>query len=535
MLRARARENLLPFTTYTRPDYAASWHHVALAEKLDQIAANRCRRLMVFMPPQHGKSELVSRRFPAYILGRNPDLRLICASHTNELAVSMNRDVQRIMTSNAYARVFPETALLGSPRPYAQEGQIGQRGQGVRAAISPRLLGEGAAISPRFLGEEQGVRAAISPRFPGEGQGVRARPLARRTMDLFEILGRRGSLRSAGVGNSIAGNSADGAIIDDPFGKREDADSPAMRQRVWDWYANDLYTRLSADAWIVLTHTRWHRDDLAGRLLRKMADRSADRWDVLCLPAVREEGPADACDQRRPGEPLWPQFKSARDLEIIRQQDARAYAALYQQSPTDASAAEWAPELFGDWIWVSPEKWPKQFDLKVVCVDASKGRNDKQGDYSAIVFLGVPADGLLYVDAIVERIPLDQIVRKTVVFCDERKPDFVGIEAEQFQELLVHEFRRQCGQQFTERWPTYTMRTQNVPKVARIRRLSQYVINRELRFRADSPGCRLLVDQLMDFPLAEHDDGPDALEMCTRLPVERHVREDEGGRMKDEG
>ncbi len=315
------------------------------------------------------------------------------------------------------------------------------------------------------------MRAAISPRLLGEGQGVRARPLARRTMDLFEIPGHRGSLRSAGVGNSIAGNSADGAIIDDPFGKREDADSPAMRQRVWEWYTNDLYTRLSADAWIVLTHTRWHRDDLAGRLLRKMADRSADRWDVLCLPAVREEGPADACDQRRPGEALWPQFKSVRDLEIIRQQDARAYAALYQQNPTDASAAEWAPELFGDWIWVSPEKWPKQFDLKVVCVDASKGRSDKQGDYSAIVFLGVPADGLLYVDAIVERIPLDQIVRKTLVFCDERKPDFVGIEAEQFQELLVHEFRRQCGEQFATRWQLYQMMTQGVPKIARIRRL----------------------------------------------------------------
>ena len=158
----------------------------------------------------------------------------------------------------------------------------------------------------------------------------------------------------------------------------------------------------------------------------------------------------------------------------------------------------------------------------MVCVDASKGRSDKQGDYSAIVFLGVGKDKLLYVDALLERIPLDQIVRKTVVFCDQKRPDCVGIEAEQFQELLVHEFRRQCGEQLALRWPMYKMMTQGVPKVARIRRLSQYVINRELRFKADSPGCRLLVDQLMDFPLAEHDDGPDALEMCIRLPLELH-------------
>ena len=103
------------------------------------------------------------------------------------------------------------------------------------------------------------------------------------------------------------------------------------------------------------------------------------------------------------------------------------------------------------------------------------------------------------------------------MFCDEKKLDFVGIEAEQFQELLVHEFRRQCGDSYAQRWPVYQMMTKGISKIARIRRLSQYVVNREFRFKADSPGCRLLVDQLMDFPLADHDDGPDALEMCTRL------------------
>ncbi len=463
--RAHARKNLLPFTAYTKPDYAANWHHKELAKMLDLVADRKCRRLMIFMPPQHGKSELVSRRFPAFMLGRNPDLRLISASHTHELAVSMNRDVQRIMFGEPFGKVFSELKL-----------------------------------------DAKRVRPLL-------------RMAARRTMDLFEIPGHRGSLRSAGVGTSIAGHRADGAIIDDPFGKREDADSPVIRQRVWEWYTSDLYTRLSADAWIVLTHTRWHRDDLAGRLLRKMADRSADQWKIICLPAVREDGPGDACDTRLPGEVLWPSFKSAEDLDIIRRQDARAYAALYQQNPADASGAEWAPELFGDFIWVQPDKWPKEFELRVICLDASKGRSDKQGDYSAIVFMGLGKNRLLYIDALLERIPLDQIVRKTIVFCDQQRPHLVGIETEQFQELLVHEFRRQCGEH-SDRWPLYSMTSQGIAKVARIRRLSQYVINRELRFKADSPGCRLLVDQLMDFPLADHDDGPDALEMCTRLPLD---------------
>ncbi len=473
IMRQRAKLNLLSFAVYTKLDYHPNWHHEELARKLDQVALGECPRLMVFLPPQHGKSELVSRRFPAYLLGCNPDLRLIACSHTNDLAVSMNRDVQRIITSPVYENVFSETRL------------------------SERRV------------------------------GLAARMRARRTMDLFEISGHGGSLRSAGVGKSIAGNPADGVIIDDPFGKREDADSAIVRQRVWDWYANDLYTRLSADGWIVLTHTRWHRDDLAGRLLRKMADRSADRWDVLCLPAVLEEGAlADLYDRRQPGgkmwpeKVLWPQFKSAADLEIIRHQDAKAYAALYQQNPADASMAEWAPEFFGDFIWVPPEKWPQEFELRVICADASKGKADKQGDYGAIVFMGIGKDRLLYVDALLDRFPLDQIVRKIVVFCDQYRPDLVGIEAEQFQELLVHEFRRQCGERFALKWPIFQMASKGIAKVARIRRLSQYVINREFRFKADSPGCRLLVNQLMDFPLGEYDDGPDALEMCTRLPLE---------------
>jgi predicted phage terminase large subunit-like protein len=302
-----------------------------------------------------------------------------------------------------------------------------------------------------------------------------------------------------------------------------------------DWYANDLYTRLSTEAFIVLTHTRWHRDDLAGRLLRKMADREADQWEILCLPAVREEGPGDPAgaagrgpgceDSRRPGEALWPAFKSAADLEIIRRQDARAYAALYQQNPTDGADVEWAAEFFGDWMWVPPDKWPKKFALRVVCVDASKGSSDRPGDYCAIVFLGCVGgdDQQVFVDAVIERIPLDQIVRKTILMCDATQPQLIGFEADQFQELLVHEFRRQTAGR-TVPWPLYGVTTGGVPKISRIRRLSQYIVNRNFRFKADSPGCRLLVDQLMDFPHADHDDGPDALEMCNRLALEAYGR-----------
>ena len=482
--RSKALSDLLAFTRFTKPNYRVNWHHQWLAEMLDRVTAGTCRRLMVFMPPQHGKSELVSRRFPAFMLGRNPDLRLIAASHTHELAVAMNRDVQRIIDSRPYQKLFDDTKLA-TPR-------------------SPRGL---------FL--------------------------PRRTLGFFEVANHHGGLRSAGVGQSIAGLPADGAVIDDPFGKREEADSAAIREKIWGWYANDLYTRLSNNAWIVLTHTRWHRDDLAGRLLQKMADRASDQWEVLCLPAIRGEPEASASgsrpampanpeaytsgspcavDPRRPGDALWPEFKSLEELEIIRRQDARAFAALYQQDPAEATLCDWPPELFGKEIWCPSERWPKEFVARVVCVDASKGHTDRPGDYSAIVFMGLGRDNLLYVDAIIDRIPLNQIARIVVAFCERYRPDWVGIEADQFQELLVYEFARLSGERFEARRSVYAMRTQGVNKVARIRRLTQYLTRREFRFRAESPGCRRLVDQLMDFPLAEHDDGPDALEMCIRLP-----------------
>ena len=156
-------------------------------------------------------------------------------------------------------------------------------------------------------------------------------------------------------------------------------------------------------------------------------------------------------DPRLPGEALWPEFKSLADLEIIRQQDARAFAALYQQDPAEATLSEWPPELFRHEIWCPPEQWPGEFHLSVVCLDASKGQSDRPGDYSAIVFLGVGSDGLLYVDAIVERIPLTRSSARSIAFCDQHRPQFVGIEAEQFQELLVHEFHRQCGAAFPRR------------------------------------------------------------------------------------
>jgi len=416
---------------------------------------------MVFMPPQHGKSELVSRSLPAFLLGRNPDAKVMGCSHTAELSHAMNRDVQRRMETDAYRALYP------------------------------------------------------AARLPGRGSAYK------RTNDLFEVEGHRGYLRSAGVGGAITGMGFGWGVIDDPFKSREEADSPRYRQKIWDWYSNDFYTRRGTDARILLTHTRWHRDDLAGRLLRQAADRDSDQWTVLSLPAVRGDGePTHPADPRQPGEALWPDFMPIEELDKAKAQDIKAFAALYQQDPAEGSGAEWDESHFGPWIWCAPEDWkPETFVLRSLAVDPSKGKSDKQGDYSAIVFVGVGHNGLVYVDADLERRPPHRICTDTLRICQEKKPDYVGFEANQFQELLVHEFERLAGKQFAMQWPVYQINN-HVNKLMRIRRLGAYLANRTLRFKSDSPGCHLLVDQLRDFPLADHDDGPDALEMAIRLPIE---------------
>jgi predicted phage terminase large subunit-like protein len=185
----------------------------------------------------------------------------------------------------------------------------------------------------------------------------------------------------------------------------------------------------------------------------------------------------------------------------------------------NTEGADWPPELFGEWMLVPPERWPSRdrFTLRAIAVDPSLGKQDKPGDYSAIVLVGL-ADGLLWVEADIERRPPWRIAADTIAHCQRFSPHLVGIEANQFQQLLVHEFERQAQGRFGVTWPVFRI-VNKVPKIVRIRRLGPYITARELRVLANAGG-QLLVAQLMAFPQGEHDDGPDALEMAVRMMLE---------------
>lgn len=291
--RIAARSHLLNFTTYTKPDYEVNWHHEAICNVLTEVIngllpvdhpkynSNAPKRVILCAPPRNGKSELVSRRLPAYAFGKLPDLQVIGSAYGADLASLMNRDIQRIMIDEKYITLFPKTRL-----------------------------------------NETNVRST------SQGSYLR-------NSDIFEIVGYRGRYRSAGVGGGITGMGANLAIIDDPFKDQMEAQSETIRNSVWEWYTTTFYTRLEKNAAIVIMHTRWHEDDLVGRLLDlAKRDPKADQWLILNFPAILDdENERSPFDNRSIGEPLWPNKYSLEALATIRANDPNGFEALQQQRP----------------------------------------------------------------------------------------------------------------------------------------------------------------------------------------------------------
>lgn len=228
------------------------------------------------MPPQHGKSEIISRSFPAYALGRNPDLKIAGTSYSANLVEQFSRSIQRIIDSKEYQDIFPDTYLNGS---------------NVRTDVKGYL----------------------------------------RNVDIFETVGHKGFYKAVGVGGSLTGTPVDIAIIDDPVKDALEAYSSIYRERVWDWYTSVLLTRLHNESKQLFIMTRWHDDDLAGRILK----READKWTVLSIPAIRETlEDGNDFDPRKVGEALWPQRHSLERFLDAQKRSPRFFSALYQQHPT---------------------------------------------------------------------------------------------------------------------------------------------------------------------------------------------------------
>lgn len=282
--RKRARCGLLDFAKFTRPYYRANWHHERLCEKLDAFARGETKKLMVFAPPRSGKSELVSRCLPAYLLGRDPDTRVAAASYAADLARLMGRAVQRSMDEAPYKMLFPKTCLEGS---------------NIRTVADGRYL---------------------------------------RNSDEFEVVGKKGGYVCRGIGGGLTGRGFDFGIIDDPVKDASEAWSETVRNGVWEWYTQVFLTRQEANASILLTMTRWHEDDLAGRILNSSDGKN---WELVKFQGVNED---------YPGGTLWPEKYDLAWMEAQRSAlGSRSFEALYQQEPSVGAGGIWRTTWFRQW------------------------------------------------------------------------------------------------------------------------------------------------------------------------------------------
>ena len=215
---------------------------------------------------------------------------------------------------------------------------------------------------------------------------------------------------------------------------------------------------------------------------------------------------------------LWPEEEDLYSLMCMRAEGGRtAFEREKQNSPINPDMCEWPESYFDESIWF--DDWPGQLVVKTLALDPSKGGDARRGDYSALVMLGVDRQGLIYVEADLKRRPTPQIVADGVELFRRFRPDIFGVEANQFQDLLAGEFEaefRRQGILGARPWPVEN----RINKMVRIRRLGPYLSSRRLRLKNDSPGTRLLVEQLQEFPIGDHDDGPDAAEMALRLAAE---------------
>jgi len=321
----------------------------------------------------------------------------------------------------------------------------------------------------------------------------------------WNVAGHEGGMLTAGIGGGITGRGANLLIVDDPVKDAEEALSETYRDKIWDWWQSTSDTRLEPGAKKIVVMTRWHIDDLAGRLIAQ-SEETGEAWRVINFPAIAE---FDDPLGRNEGEALWPERWPIEALERKRRgRSTYWWNALYQGRPGQHDDAEFPAEYFEPPFWV--DEMPEAVDMGVVFLDASKGKDAKKGDFQASVFVGV-YEGKAYVDAILGRWPISKAVSESLRLLLKYRGRVLAYESNNFQEEAVgFEIDRQLAGNRLHGLTVVPVNHQ-MKKELRIQRLDAYLRAHELRF-VRSPGTKMLVDQLREFPHAAHDDGPDALE-----------------------
>jgi predicted phage terminase large subunit-like protein len=402
----------------TSPTFTWHWQHLEYIRKqLYRVTTSEINRLMLFMPPRHGKSEMVTVRYPAFFLENNPDKRVIVGAYNQTLANKFSRKTRRIATE--------------------------------RFSLSAE-------------------RTAVEDWETTEG----------------------GGLRAVGVGGGITGMGGNLIIIDDPVKNREEANSQTYRDKVWDWYTDDLYTRCEPGATMILIMTRWHQDDLAGRIL---ASDDAPNWAIVNLPALAE--PGDPLG-RAEGQALCPERYDEEALASIRNVMRESFNALFQQRP---SAVE--GEIFKREHWRYYTALPHL--EKIVHSWDTAFKKGAQNDYSVCTVWGVAANGYYLINRWKGRVEFPELKRTVLALANELVPDEILIEDKASGQSLIQELQRDT------RLPIIPVKVDS-DKIARAHAVTPIQCSGNIYLPENAEWLLDYIDTLSAFPNGAHDDDVDS-------------------------
>lgn len=440
----KARRNLLDFCSFTYAGYRRPPHIRLMADKLEAVERGDIKRLMIFIPPRHGKSELASIRFPAWALGRNPNRRIIETSYGADLAQTFSRKVRDVVEDRSrFGVVFPDVMTKQDSR----------------------------------------------------------------SVEAWDLALARGGMFAAGVGGAMTGYGADILIIDDPVKNKEEAESESHREKVWDWYRSVARTRLEPGAAIIVMMTRWHQEDLAGKILKE----SGEEWEVVNLPAVyKEQENLDEHGVPRPdplgrkdGEALWPGKYDSKALAATETSSgSRVWAALYQGRPKDPKSHR----IQREWIrWY--DELPAGELRRGGGLDTATSKKSK-ADKMSLVDAVRDKDGFIYVDDVfLERVSLAAFYEYVCNQHKVKKYAKIHIESNNAGEAVKQGIEEKG--KTTATYPPVEAVPTSTDKVVRVSEFEHLIENGTVRFRRGNAKVAKLVDHLVDFTGADGDEDDD--------------------------
>ena len=449
LIRYRAQRNLIDYAMLMRSDYVPNWHHDLIASKLEAVERGEIKRLIISTAPRHGKSAIVSELFTSWFLGRNPHKEVVATSYSAELAEDFGRKAKELVGDPVYYGLF-----------------------NTKVSKSKRSASKWAVVNDgHFSG---GMVADGDYRVSG------------------------GTFTSVGIGGALTGRGADIAIIDDPFKNREEAESQRIRNSVYDWYRSVLVTRLSPAGAIVIICTRWHLDDLVGRVLAN-AKETGEEWDVINLPAIATEED----EHRKEGEALWKdRFSLDRLNEIRNSIGFYEFACLYQGSPITKETQVFKPEFF---------KNREEHDLdgkktnRFLSIDPAVGTSEIH-DYTGFCDNRVDSDGFWNIKAWHTRLGPKELIQTIFDLHQINGYDLIGIERTVY-EMALRPFINEEMVRRNKYIPIIPLRHLTRSKVGRIGDLLVRYEQGRIFHVGDN---RDLEDELESFPAGAHDDIIDA-------------------------